>query len=85
MKRGKKTPYNSPNDNNEFQPEKTKKHAAYAKEMNISNPYMALHIEEGKIPATDSTLEGKEMEEGGDPEPSALPNAGEDGAEKTLP
>ena len=45
---------------------------------------MALHIEEGEIPATDSTPEGEEMEEGGDLEPSVLPDANEDGTERTL-
>ena len=45
---------------------------------------MALHIEEGEIPAADSTPEGEEMEEGGDLEPSVLPNASEDGTEKNI-
>ena len=40
---------------------------------------MDLHIEEGEIPTPDSTLEGEETKEGRDPEPSALPNASEDG------
>ena len=84
VKRGKKASYNSPNDNNDSQPEKTKEHVTGTKEMNISNPYMALHIEEGEIPAAAITLEGEEIEEGGDLESSALPNSSQDGTEKAL-
>ena len=68
MKRGKKVPYNYPNDNTNFQPGKNKEHDTSAKEMNINNPYMALHIEEGEIPTANITTEGEEMKEGGDPE-----------------
>ena len=52
--------------------------------MDIRNPYIALHIEEGEIPAVDITPKAEETEEGGDPESSALPNASEDGTEKDL-
>ena len=84
MKRGKKASNNSHNDNNDYQPKKTKEHVTISKEMDISNSYTALHIEEGEIPTTNITLEGEETEEGRDPESSALPNASDDGTEKAL-
>ena len=59
MKRGKKAQNNSPNENNDYQPEKTKEHVTISKEMDINNPYTALHIEEGEILTTDITLEGE--------------------------
>ena len=52
--------------------------------MDINNPFMALHIKEGGIPIADITLEGEEIEEGGDLESSALPYARKDGTEKSL-
>ena len=59
VKRGNRVSYNSHNDNNDFQTEKTKENATTSKEMNINDPYMALHIEEGEIPAVVSTPEGE--------------------------
>ena len=82
MNRGKKALNNSPNDNNDLR--KTKENVTSAKEMIIINPFMALQVEEGEIPVEDSTLEGEEPKERGYPDPSALPNAGEDGTEKTI-
>ena len=84
VKRGKKASNNSPNDNNNYQPEKTKEHVTATKEMDNTNPFIALHIKEGEIPAADITLEGEKTEEGGNPESSALLNASEDGTEKSL-
>ena len=62
MKRGKKVSNNSHNDNNDYQPEKTKEHVTTAKEMDNINPFIALHIEEGEIPVADITPEGEETE-----------------------
>ena len=82
MNRGRKASNNYSNNNND--PRKTKENVTSAKEMSINNPFMALQVEEGEILAKDSTLEGEGPKEGGDSEPSALPNAGEDGTEKIL-
>ena len=77
-------PYIPPNTNNDSLPKKNKERAPISKGTTTSNQYLALHIEEGEIPSTNITLEGDEIEECGDPTPSTLPNASEDGIEKTL-
>ena len=83
-KRGKKELNNSPNVNNDHHPKNFKEKAITAKDMGNNNPFTTLHIKEGEIPTVDITSEGEEMEEGGEPDPSTLPNAGIEGLENDL-
>ena len=84
MKRRKKAPNNSPNVNNDHHPGNSKEQVTTDKDMGSKNPFIALQIEEGEITAADITLEGEEIEEGGDLDPSTLPNASDEGLENAL-